>query len=511
MAFVSSRTNNTSSTNEGVNNAHLVSTTSTQVNTADINNLSDAMAMLTMRARRFQKKTERNLTIKGNETAGFDKSKVECYNCHKRGHFARECRAPSNQDQRNRESTRRSVAVETSTDKALVSCDGLGAYDWSDQAEECPNYALMAYSTSSSDSEVSNDSSCSKSCLKNIETLKSQLQQVRKDLDKSKLMEASYKAGLAFVEENLIFYKENEIIFSDDIAVLKRDILIKDSEIGKLQRGLESVKKEKDSIQLNVNKFENASKSLDKLLECQITDKSKKGIGYDSYNVVPPPYTGRFVPPKLDLSYTGLEEFAEPTLASYKVVSCDELSKNVRKNDDAPLIEEWVSDDEDEIVAQPKEEKKTILPNVAKVEVVKPKQQEKNARKPVRHADFDHLQANCNYHQRMVQPARNYKNRVNNQCFVKRTHPCSQKTIVPRAVLMKSGLKSLNTARQGKFSTARPNAALLNVVNGKKVNAVKASTCWVWRPKQTASDQGNPQTDLQDKGVIDSGCSRHMT
>ncbi|GJV36420.1 uncharacterized mitochondrial protein-like protein [Tanacetum coccineum] len=79
------------------------------------------MAMLTMRARRFLKNTGRKLTVNGNETIGFDKSKVECYNCHKRVHFARECRAPRNQDNRNMESSRRSVPMETSTFIALVS------------------------------------------------------------------------------------------------------------------------------------------------------------------------------------------------------------------------------------------------------------------------------------------------------------------------------------------------------------------------------------------------------
>nr|GEX27654.1 hypothetical protein [Tanacetum cinerariifolium] len=138
MAFVSFSNNNTSNTNGVVNTAHRVSTTGTQ---------------MTMRARRFLKNTRRKLTINGNETIGFNKSKVECYNYHKKGHFARESRAPRNQDNKNKESSRRSVPVETSTSTALVSCDGLGGYDWSDQVEEGPNYALMAFSSSCFDLE----------------------------------------------------------------------------------------------------------------------------------------------------------------------------------------------------------------------------------------------------------------------------------------------------------------------------------------------------------------------
>ncbi|GKF18232.1 hypothetical protein Tco_0063150 [Tanacetum coccineum] len=120
-----------------------------------------------------------------------------------RGHFARECRALRNQDNKNKESLRRSVPVETSTSTALVSCDGLGGYNWSDQAKEGPNYALMAYSSSSSDSEVFNDSNCLKSCMETVKLIKSQNDQLLRDLEKPSLMVFGYKTGLESVEEKL--------------------------------------------------------------------------------------------------------------------------------------------------------------------------------------------------------------------------------------------------------------------------------------------------------------------
>nr|GEW74973.1 hypothetical protein [Tanacetum cinerariifolium] len=119
------------------------------------------MAMLTVRARRFLQRTGRNFGANGPTSMGFDMSKVKCYNCHRKGHFARECSSPKD-TRRNvsAEPQRRNVPVETSTSNALVSqCDGVGSYDWSLQAEEEPtNYALMAFtslSSSSSDNELS--------------------------------------------------------------------------------------------------------------------------------------------------------------------------------------------------------------------------------------------------------------------------------------------------------------------------------------------------------------------
>ncbi|GJW49929.1 ribonuclease H-like domain-containing protein [Tanacetum coccineum] len=79
------------------------------------------IAMLTMRARRFLKNTGRKLYMDNKERIRFDKSKMECFNYHKRGHFARECRVPRNQDSRNREPTRRTMPVKETTSNDLVS------------------------------------------------------------------------------------------------------------------------------------------------------------------------------------------------------------------------------------------------------------------------------------------------------------------------------------------------------------------------------------------------------
>nr|GFC73816.1 hypothetical protein [Tanacetum cinerariifolium] len=149
----------------------------------DVDNLKEMdlkwqMAMLTMRARRFLQKTGRNLGVNGPTSMGFDMAKVECYNCHRKGHFAWECRSPK--DSRMTavvEPQRRNVPVETSSSNALVSqCDGTGTYDWSYQAEEeLTNFALMAFTSSSSNSSSDNEvSSCSKACSKAYSQLQTQ-------------------------------------------------------------------------------------------------------------------------------------------------------------------------------------------------------------------------------------------------------------------------------------------------------------------------------------------------
>ncbi|GKF05513.1 hypothetical protein Tco_0036181, partial [Tanacetum coccineum] len=140
-------------------------------------------------------------------------------------------------------------------------------------------------------------------------------------------------------------------------------------------------------------------------------------MGFASYNVVPPPPTGLFSPLKFDLSNSILVEFQQPEFEGYgskpsKSVSKD-TSNKVRESLDAPLIEELVSD-----------EKKTVFPTVAKIEF-----------------------AHYNYHQKERVVSGNNYTRVNYNYFAKKAHPSAHRNMVPRAVLMKIGLRPLNTAR----------------------------------------------------------------
>nr|GEV05018.1 hypothetical protein [Tanacetum cinerariifolium] len=219
----------------------------------------------------------------------------------------RECRSPRNKESRprNQDSSRKIVNMEDTSSKAMVAIDGVG-FDWSYMADdEAPtNMALMAFS----DSEF--------------------------DL-------ATYKRGLAYVKEQLVFYKENKVMFCDHITVLKRDASFRDSEINAL---IEKLKKEKESNQIKIDNFKNAFKSLDKLIGSQITDNSRIGLGFTSYNVVAPPPRGLFAPPTIDLSNSSLVEFQHPKFKGYgpkdsKSV-CVDTSNEIKKAPDSLIIED---------------------------------------------------------------------------------------------------------------------------------------------------------------------------
>ncbi|GJX86484.1 hypothetical protein Tco_0337258 [Tanacetum coccineum] len=225
------------------------------------------LALLSMKARKFYQRIGKKIIINGSDTA---KSKGV-----------------------KRTGTKVKIAQEETVNMEIISSPKLSAidgtgFDWSYMAdEEAPtNFAFMAFS----DSKVQNNKTCSKTCLKNFEDLKSRYDKLRIELNKSECDLDSYKKGLASVEEQLIFYNKNESMLCDQIVVLKSD-----------------------------------------------------------------PLTGLFAPPSIDLSNSRLKKFKQPEFKGYGVKvnkgASENVSKEIKKTSDALIIEDWVSDsDEDEIV-----------------------------------------------------------------------------------------------------------------------------------------------------------------
>ncbi|GKE42883.1 ribonuclease H-like domain-containing protein [Tanacetum coccineum] len=429
------------------------------------------MAMLTMRARRFLNKTRRKINSNGSETIGFNKSKVKCYNYHKKGHFAREYRAP--RENRNRE-----------------------------PAKEVPtNFTLMAYTSSGSSSSNS----------------------------KSQLNVGAYKAGLESVEARLDVYKKNEIQVSD-----------------KFKNGVGFDSQVVDS----------------QVFDSQENDRYKTSEGY---HVVPPLYTGNFMPLKYDLVLADEEEY----VFSNEDENETEFKSKYRKPSFAKI--EFVKSNEH--VKTPRESvKKVENKNQAKY----PRKNSQSPRGNQRNwnnlmtqklgsnfefknkacyecGSFNHLIKDCDFHEKKMVEKNVWNNarRVNHQNSQRMTHPHLKGNIVPKAVLMKSGIKTLNTVGQNfskavvSVNTARPintayprptvnsarttsnifnrahshvrrpfnnsitnkNSNLKEKVNtikgniiivgpiaavsdnkGNEANAIKALACWVWRPKQKVLD-----------------------
>ncbi|GJS58046.1 ribonuclease H-like domain-containing protein [Tanacetum coccineum] len=561
VAFVS--TDNSSSTNEIVNTAHSVSAASSKDQASTASYANDVMfsffanqsnypqldyedlehidaddleemdlkwqvAMLTMRVKRFIKKTGRKMDLNDKGTVGFDRTKVECYNCYRRGHFARECRAPRNQGNRNKDAPRRNAPVDTSTTNTLVVQDRIGGYDWSFQAEEgITNFALMAYTSqgsSSSDSEL-------EEALKEKDDLKLKLENFEESSNNlTKLINsqisAKEKTGLGYDSQ----MNESEVVYSV---------------------------------------FNCRESDVDDSL---VNNRFKTGEGF---HAVLPPYTGNYMPSRPDLSFAGLDDLS----IRLKQVEYPRKSQSPRDN-----RRNWNGIMTQKLGNGFESIKKACFVCGSLNHLIKDCDfhENKMVEKPVLN-NKGRVTG-----QREIRLVWNNAQRVNHQN--KLTHPHPKRNFVPTAVATKSGQVPVNAAKQSSpraatsISTARPvntaapkpkvndalpttysyfkahspvrrafnqksaaktnnfnekvNTARVNNVTtagpkavvsaavGNGENVVKSSACWIWRPtgnvidhtsKDSGSymlkrfDYGNPQYTLQDQGIFDSGCSRHMT
>nr|GEU67723.1 retrovirus-related Pol polyprotein from transposon TNT 1-94 [Tanacetum cinerariifolium] len=240
MAFISSAKN--SSRNEEVN-TDCIPTASTYVSPTSAN----------IGAASIRKK----ISIQGTDVAGFDKSKVECFNCHKMGHFAKECRAPRSQDRGRRDNYRQGSKVEEQALKALMVIDGVG-WDWIFMENEEENHALVA------DEEAPTEFALMTKTSAECE-----------------------------VEARLVKFKNQEVKYCEKIRGLDFKVESRANRFESLTNGIELLKKEKEGLDNKLTGFQTASKDLNSLLESQRSSKNK------------------------DLSWTGLPEFADDTVTNY--------------------------------------------------------------------------------------------------------------------------------------------------------------------------------------------------
>nr|GEV98016.1 putative ribonuclease H-like domain-containing protein [Tanacetum cinerariifolium] len=453
------------------------------------------MAMLTMRARRFLQKTGRNLGANGPTSMGFDMSKVECYNFHRKGHFARECRSSKDPKRPGAaEPQRRTVPVETSTSNALVSqCDGTGSYDWSYQAEEeLANFALMAFSSSSSDNET----------------------------------------GLESIKARLLVYKQNESVFEENIKLFNIEVQLRDIALATLRHKLDKAEKDRDDLKLKLEKSQTSSKNLTELLASQTKSNCESwppSSLYDrfqpssGYHAVPPLYTETFMPPKPNLDLSHITRPSAPII---------EDSFFDSKTESEPKALQFVSSfaQSFEHAQSPRHTVQQIEPTILDAPPVpaSPKSnssgQRRNRKACFVYKSMDHLIKDCDFHtKKMAQPTqRNYAHMGHHKQYASLTHSKPQKHMVPTVVLTQSKLVSKTVVRPVSASlpnitVTQPRRAYHVVTKSKspirrhtthsltsktnnlppRVTAVQALVVsatqgaqgtWVWRPKYPILD-----------------------
>nr|GEW19337.1 ribonuclease H-like domain, Gag-pre-integrase domain protein [Tanacetum cinerariifolium] len=217
-------------------------------------------------------------------------TKVECFNCHKIGHFARDCRAKRNQDSRRkdvgyngnkaRDNGRRSAYQDDS--KALVTIDGEDI-DWSGHVEEdAQNYAMMAYSSSNSSSD--NDvKSCSKTCEESYARLKKLYDEQRDKLGDASVKITAYTLALKKVEAQLLCHQQNQLAYKQKIRFMNLDLDDKIDVLAYYKKLLAEALKEKEDLKTKFENWQNSFKNLSSLLNSQMSINVKFGLGYGYY------------------------------------------------------------------------------------------------------------------------------------------------------------------------------------------------------------------------------------
>ncbi|GJU26327.1 ribonuclease H-like domain-containing protein [Tanacetum coccineum] len=447
------------------------------------------VVMISMRLKKFYKKTGRKLQFDAKEPIGFDKTKVECYNYHKKGHFARECRSKGNRD-------------------SLVTLDGDGV-DWTSHSkDEQENYVLMAYSNSGSDTK-------------------------REQLGDASIEIQAYTQALKKVEAQLVAHLQNQLWYEEKIRFMKINLDDKTDVLTYHKKLLGEAKKEKEELKAKMSARDKAGLGYG--------DQMNKGVLSYENEVFGSLFNRIYIPsgPDKEIDESqftyGLKQ-SKPSesdarssdFKSYESNSSKEIKEFISKpvaNEpktvsdpkvwfDAPNIEEYESNCDDELVSLPTREQETpsfaFINTVKHVKTSRQTVKEQNtcsqSRKPDKKdcsglmskklglgygftkkacfvcGSFSHLIRDCDFQEKRMAKQAELNKRMCKGTGQRENRPVwnnvqrvnHQNQFVPTAVLTRTGRILVNTARASSINNDYPHRALKN------------------------------------KGIVDSVCYRHM-
>ncbi|GJS69678.1 hypothetical protein Tco_0702519 [Tanacetum coccineum] len=423
--------------------------------------------------------------------------------------------------------------------------------DWTNHSKD-EDYALMACNSSDSDTEVI---SCSNKCKESYANLKKLYDAQREQLSDASIEIKAYSQGLKKVEAQLVAHQQGQLWYEQKIKFMKIDLDDKTDVLTYHKKLLAEAQKEKEDLKAKVEKWHNSSKNLGKLLNTQMSANDKFGLGYGDHrydgilsyenevlqsvfmnkesdlenqplndrfaegmHAVPPPMTGNYMPtgPEIEIDYSQFTygpKQTQPSESESQSSECDTCESNISTEpselvsepvviesnvesqpkvwSDAPIIEEYESDSEDECVSIPIKQQET--PSFANQQVKTPrenvKSQNTHSQKPkvdkkelghgfaVRACfvcgSLNHLIRDCDFHEKRMARKADLNNGWNNVHRVNK-----QNQFVPSAVLTRTGIIPVSTARASStknFSTARQSVNKKPVLTSTamKVNTVE--------------------------------------
>ncbi|GKA50741.1 hypothetical protein Tco_0743814 [Tanacetum coccineum] len=254
VAFVSQSKSSTNKVKFGFTGAYSTCTPSTSsINILEkeaLAGFADEIAIIAIRIKKFYKKTGRRVCVDGKTPVGFDKKKLECFNCHN-----------------TRKQEKNQMGLLTMDDDIV---------NWGEHTEdEETNHALMAISSSS---EVS---LCSKTCIDSYNTLKTLCDEQMNQLGDQEAQILAYSQAVKKLEAQLVTFQKQQLSLNEKLTFQANEIYEKDEKLKKYRRiGMKAVK-EKEQLQKTLDSWKDSSKNLWRLINSGMSSTSKIGLGYE--------------------------------------------------------------------------------------------------------------------------------------------------------------------------------------------------------------------------------------